>query len=111
MFTCPVCFFDKMAYPPREYNICECCGTEFENDDEYQTHEELRADWEAKGGAWFFENPPRNWNPWIQLYQANALVIQSTNFVQAVANSTPFTSVSREVYVKWNEVHELALAS
>jgi len=32
-YRCPVCFFDELPYPPRDYHICPCCGTEFGNDD------------------------------------------------------------------------------
>ena len=34
-----------MQDPPRDYNICECCGTEFGNDDDVHTHEVLRVQW------------------------------------------------------------------
>jgi hypothetical protein len=71
MFTCPVCFYDKMPDPPAEYNICPCCGTEFENDDEFRTHTELRNYWIARGARWFFHTPPFLWNPWEQLARAN----------------------------------------
>jgi len=64
---CPVCMFDKMPYPPNDYHICPCCGTEFGNDDAHFNHKELRNQWINSGAKWFFENPPENWNPWIQL--------------------------------------------
>lgn len=66
MFTCPVCFFDGLTEPPQDYNICECCGTEFGNDDEARSHEELRMEWLAAGANWFFGEPPSGWNPWKQ---------------------------------------------
>ena len=52
-YTCPVCSYYPMADPPRDWNICPCCGTEFGNDDYDRTHAELRAAWEAKGRPWF----------------------------------------------------------
>ena len=70
MFTCPVCYYPGMREAPADYNICECCGTEFGNDDESQTHAELRAGWMAAGGPWFFKTAPHGWNPWTQLYGA-----------------------------------------
>jgi hypothetical protein len=70
-FTCPVCFYDKLEEPARDYNICVCCGTEFGNDDDLHTHTELRAMWIAIGAKWFFRTPPHLWNPWRQLATAN----------------------------------------
>ena len=69
-FRCPVCFFNSLPYPPRDYHICPCCGTEFGNDDADFSHAELRRRWIANGAPWFYENPPERWNPWIQLINA-----------------------------------------
>jgi hypothetical protein len=74
MFTCPVCYYDKMPGPAREYNICPCCGTEFENDDQDRTHAQLREDWISGGAKWFFQEAPENWNPWLQLESAGVKV-------------------------------------
>jgi hypothetical protein len=60
-----------MQEPPANYNICECCGTEFGVDDDLRSRAELRAIWMAGGAQWFFRNPPVNWNPWVQLMVAN----------------------------------------
>lgn len=56
-----------MPYPPRDYDICPCCGTEFGNDDVEYTLEALRNAWVENGVRWFYEHPPVNWNPWSQL--------------------------------------------
>ena len=56
-----------MPYPAENYNICPCCGTEFENDDEECTHAQLREEWVSGGVHWFFRQPPPLWNPWTQL--------------------------------------------
>jgi hypothetical protein len=72
MFFCPVCYYDKMREAPADFNICECCGTEFGNDDEVYTHADLRADWIARGANWFYGQSPRTWNPWGQLAEAKA---------------------------------------
>ncbi len=72
MYTCPVCFFNQLEEPPRPYNICDCCGTEFGVDDEELSHEELRAQWVASGANWFFKLPPIGWNAEIQLRAASA---------------------------------------
>lgn len=68
-YSCPVCLFDDMPYPPRDYDICPCCGTEFGNDDAEYSHDELRAAWIANGAQWFFEQPPDGWSPWSQLIE------------------------------------------
>jgi hypothetical protein len=65
--TCPICAYPDMPYPPADYNICPCCGTEFGNDDALLSHNELRDQWLAGGAAWFFGNPPVGWNPYWQL--------------------------------------------
>jgi hypothetical protein len=59
-----------MQDPPVDYNICECCGTEFGNDDEVYSHEELRNRWIENGANWFFGSAPVGWNPWTQLLSA-----------------------------------------
>lgn len=69
-YTCPVCFYSKLPYPPHGYHICPCCGTEFGNDDADFSLEQLREMWIAGGASWFFGRPPLGWNPWLQLIQA-----------------------------------------
>jgi hypothetical protein len=66
-YLCPVCFFAEMPYPPRDYDICPCCGTEFGNDDAEFSYDELRSAWISNGAPWFFEHPPAGWSPWLQL--------------------------------------------
>jgi hypothetical protein len=70
-YTCPVCFFTKLPYPPNDYHICPCCGTEFGNDDANFSYEQLREMWIAGGANWFFGRAPEGWNPWLQLIRAN----------------------------------------
>lgn len=41
-YTCPVCAYERMPYPPKNYNICPCCGVEFGYEDFVATHRELR---------------------------------------------------------------------
>jgi hypothetical protein len=69
-YSCPVCFFDRMPYPPRRYNICPCCGTEFDNDDVDHTFAELRYRWIENGAGWFFGQPPHGWSAAAQLAKA-----------------------------------------
>ncbi len=72
-YQCPVCFYEELPYPPLDYHICLCCGTEFGNDDADFSHAQLRELWIASGAGWFFRNPPRGWNPWVQLQRADML--------------------------------------
>jgi hypothetical protein len=69
-FTCTVCFYEGLDSPPRNYEICPCCGTEFGSDDEILTHAQLREQWIRRSGPWFFGAPPKLWNPWLQLMRA-----------------------------------------
>lgn len=88
-FRCPVCMFRDLPYPPRNYHICPCCGTEFGNDDAEFTHEQLREMWVAAGAWWFFGRPPENWNPWTQLIDGShsEIVPQVETRLVALANS------------------------
>ncbi len=68
-FTCPVCYYNQMPDRPELYNICPCCGTEFDLDDDDASHEELRERWIASGCPWFsrYTLPPGLWEPTQQL--------------------------------------------
>jgi hypothetical protein len=72
-FRCPVCLFAGLPYPPADYNICPCCGTEFGSDDNEYTHEQLLARWIAGGALWFYGHPPTGWNPWLQLAEGGRM--------------------------------------
>jgi hypothetical protein len=69
-YTCPVCFYNQLDEPPADYNICDCCGTEFNVDDDLRTAAYLRAFWIARGAKWFFGQEPPMWNGWQQLADA-----------------------------------------
>jgi hypothetical protein len=92
-YQCPVCFYDELPYPPADYHICLCCGTEFGNDDADFSHAQLREMWIASGAEWFFRNPPVAWNPWMQLLGAGILAdipsFQTRVIVQA--HSSPLS--------------------
>lgn len=66
-YRCPVCFYAQLPYPPEDFHICPCCGTEFGNDDVTFGYEELRNNWLRNGARWFFRNPPPDWSAWQQL--------------------------------------------
>lgn len=65
---CPICGY-AMAEPPRDYNICPSCGTEFGLHDQNTSVEELRQAWLRTGPKWWSatESQPENWNPIQQL--------------------------------------------
>lgn len=95
-YDCPVCFFDQLPYPPEDYHICLCCGTEFGNDDEERTLEELRSAWIANGAQWFYDRPPVDWNPWDQLAMAghpNEFLQPQWSVYNDVMDSSESTSI------------------
>lgn len=68
---CPVCGY-TISFPPRDNNICPCCGIEFGYDDVGVSHVELRNRWIADGHHWWSPNNPSpyGWSASIQLYRA-----------------------------------------
>jgi len=74
MYTCPVCFYPEMPDPPKDYHICPCCGTEFGNDDEDYSSEELRNLWVHAGTPWFFGVAPEGWSAEAQLLWGELLL-------------------------------------
>jgi hypothetical protein len=87
MFTCPVCFYDKMPDAPESYNICPCCGTEFGTDDEERTPAQLREYWISSGAKWFYQDAPPTWNAWFQLSMAGVVLPYTS--VLTVSGPTP----------------------
>jgi hypothetical protein len=100
-----------MSYPPREYNICECCGTEFENDDEYSSHDQLRQEWIDAGTPWFFGQPPFAWSAWTQLLKANYGVIPYHATVRFYGTSNVAVRYKSAKNEQQDAPVELALAS
>ena len=90
-YTCPICGYNKLRFPPVDFTICPCCGTEFGNDDLEFTHEEIRQQWIASGMHWFSDAIPRpaNWNPIGQLLAVTLSEItnnpQTTEDTQRIA--------------------------
>ncbi len=77
-YQCPVCGFLEMPYPPEDYNICPCCGTEFGYHDFSRTHSSLRRIWIDAGCRWFSSamQLPAGWNPFLQLLKAGLAEIR-----------------------------------
>lgn len=105
-FMCPVCHFGEMPYPPRDYHICPCCGTEFGNDDQEMSHAELRVQWAANGAHWFFGLPPLGWNGWMQLLRAGYPGL----LPNVPINNVPASNDSQTVRVNHVLVPEFACA-
>lgn len=86
-YTCPVCGYTGMPGPYKgendfpSYEICDCCGTEFGNDDDKSTHAELRDQWISKGMTWWakYKEPSPNWDPVKQLSLAGLAVKKGTD--------------------------------
>ena len=68
-YICPVCGFDRLEYPPSDYNICPCCATEFGYHDTSFSHAQLRQRWIRAGARWWDSETPKPpfWSPETQL--------------------------------------------
>jgi hypothetical protein len=69
MYLCPVCGFDQLTEAPANFTICPSCGTEFEHDDAFSTHAELRTRWLKGGAKWWspVDPAPANWDGYSQV--------------------------------------------
>ena len=65
---CPVCGYG-MEDPPKDYNICPSCGTEFGHHDVNASISDLRSAWLRTGPKWWSTATPApdNWRPFEQL--------------------------------------------
>jgi hypothetical protein len=122
--TCPVCSYKNMPFPPEDYNICPCCGTEFGNDDAYATHEQLLMRWLRNGAPWFFGVAPLGWNPYLQLRDRPDLpiLVAASNDIQApvreISNRANAFGTSRQFsYARFagnetrNDVNDIELST
>ena len=64
MYRCPVCAYPALPDPPRDFEICPSCGTEFGYHDARRTHKELRNMWIKNGLHWHSRSVPKpiGWN-------------------------------------------------
>lgn len=69
---CPVCGYGGLEFPPIDFSICACCGTEFGYDNRLFSFAELTKRWVHNGFPWFDsgERRPDGWNPRVQLLRA-----------------------------------------
>ncbi len=90
-FLCPVCGF-LMEEEPKNYNICPSCGTEFDNDDQNATIEELRMTWIRAGCLWWSDSDqkPDDFNPCLQLAR---LIPSKVTITTGSNNSLTLTGV------------------
>jgi hypothetical protein len=72
MYTCPVCGYAALKYPPDDFTICPSCGTEFGYQDSNKTNADLRAEWVKRGLPWSSRviERPAGWNGLSQLQSA-----------------------------------------
>lgn len=98
-YTCPVCAFTGLEFPPENFYICSCCGTEFGYDDVAYSPRELRNRWLRAGGRWFNLDDPhftqrRSWNAWDQLDTAGMDYDEPNPFRRTHPVRIPAKSVS-----------------
>lgn len=76
---CPVCGYE-MKDPPRDYNICPSCGTEFGLHDANASVAELRLAWLKTGPRWWSatEPQPAEWNPFMQIAELLAVPVKTS---------------------------------
>ena len=99
--TCPVCGYE-MREPPRDYNICSSCGTEFGISDVNSSVADLRDAWLESGPAWWSktEAQPVGWDPVEQMARAGIAlkkpVASAETFVSTASStaSIPATAAS-----------------
>lgn len=108
---CPVCYYPEMPYAAQEYNICPCCGTEFENDDRTTSHAQLRAFWIGSGARWFFRQSPPLWNPWSQLAQAGVTLPYAGALFERATSQAVTTTEDNPAAESQSEHLELAMAA
>src|SRR5437879_6289194 len=106
-YTCPVCGYSGLDQRPYEtlthlpvpetlappyaqhfgepsYEVCDCCGFEFGNDDEPGTaapvtFSEYRQEWLSDGASWFYlHKRPQQWSADEQLKRAGIRWLKAT---------------------------------
>ncbi len=103
-YPCPVCGY-YMEDPPRDYNICPSCGTEFGYHDAGRTHEELRNIWIKSGAEWWspVDRKPERWNAYIQLLRAGLNVEVTASLSEDHSSSRKFPFTHEDLQTKKSE--------
>ena len=97
-YLCPVCGY-TMDDPPRDYNICPSCGTEFGYHDSGRTYEELRWTWLNAGAEWWspVDEKPPGWNPYQQLFKAGLGFQPTAASTTSGAQPSNIINVTRDI--------------
>jgi len=110
---CLVCGYE-MEDPPRDYNICPSCGTEYGVSNVNASIEQLRQAWLKTGPAWWSKTDPQpeDWNPSAQLANLGAtipsvsitaatLTLNATTFYPLLASGATLGPVFRQDRFDW----------
>jgi hypothetical protein len=100
---CPVCGYE-MAVPPKNYNICSSCGTEFGVHDVNASIAELREAWMKTGPKWWSKTAPQpeKWDPINQMASAGILVKRpATSEPSAVSTATGSNTIGGRDWKGW----------
>lgn len=88
---CLVCGYE-MEDPPRDYNVCPSCGTEYGVNDVNASYAELRQAWFKTGPVWWSktDKQPENWSPSRQLANLRAIIpaVVSTGLTLTISGPT-----------------------
>ena len=111
MNTCPVCGYDQLEFPPTNFSICACCGTEFGYDDRVLSHQELTQEWIDAGCKWFDQGEPQppQWNAYEQLLRAK--LIESDTNLDATASMKDIEVVASKVTILKPRIPHATLTS
>ena len=89
-----------MEDPPRDYNICPSCGTEFGLHDVNASIEELRIAWLQRGPKWWspVDCEPVDWDPLKQLQDAG---LSSSSAKLSTGTATTAITASADFNRDW----------
>ena len=97
MYLCPVCGYDRLEDPPKNFAICPSCGTEFGYGDAFLSLAQLRATWLRNGANWWSSADPQpmNWDPYVQVSRvAEASLIWQKLFIGTQSYFAPIRSMN-----------------
>jgi|SRR5208337_2074308 len=103
---CPVCGFEMEA-PPKNYNICSSCGTEFGVNDVNASIAELREAWMKTGPMWWSKTEPKptDWDPLKQMEDAGiAIRRQPASEPSSISTSSSTAVVGAQDWKGWAAV-------
>jgi hypothetical protein len=101
--TCPVCGYDIQA-PPKNYRICQSCGTEFGVSDLNTSVAELREAWMKTGPKWWGDaaTKPADWDAITQMANAGIVVKRpAASEPSAVSTATGSSTIGGRGWRGW----------